>query len=725
MRRSAFVSTLALFAFGCADQPALTSPPTDGPALAVSDGSVFSEDLMGEAGNARFFWLSPIVPQPKSSEFTEPFDPYVQPSIEICELNDTEPHYCVSAREDLRFEFEAGGIEIEDGTQHYHVNWDLPNSLKKGKFRIHALVGASPDNVLRELGYRDIEIGGAGKADAPFYGVSRGSSIPIKFRIEEGAVCYGEEENCATGTVTSGAGGFTTGFDDAGVFFERNTVDDGVLVTIRFSLIEGPECIAFQNPDRPLDLAHYPDCWKVTTFPEDYHPLLKAPLTFGICYAHDDRMIYESQESHARLYRAEDDGSAVQVMELVAVPQLDCERLDYGLETKNVLDYARNMVKRVLQPLAPTPLVASSAVRHAGLGGRGFASIVGFYMPASLNPNGATDLGVVPVGEALDVAALVMDGGDGFGGASLPVMNSRVWFSPDAGSLFDGFAERKFVRTTGFPDDSLNVENGIARGTWTLKTPGSHKLRVSGLGYAAPPPLGNTEGNDNKPPWTIENLPPWMDEVSTDSSWFEFTAFACSRSADPESVDGTIDENDVYSDSPDYDFSVNISGDPDAEAHLYIANDCKDLFIGLKVAQAGDKKVNSLRIDLANDFGTGEFGDGRDVGDDIVVVDVIDPDLDPNLTDMWMTQRCVGSKQASCGTDDSDPTPDKRGAFGIVDGFWTYEVAIPLSNGSGQDLNVGFGDAIGVSITLQIGNGAQGNTQVPGFKMYFNHEIKP
>jgi hypothetical protein len=306
-----------------------------------------------------------------------------------------------------------------------------------------------------------------------------------------------------------------------------------------------------------------------------------------------------------------------------------------------------------------------------------------------------------------------MDGGNGYSDStSLPVMNSRVWFSPDAGSLFNGESGAAAVFTDGEPLNPSYEFNGFARGTWTLNTAGWHTLRVSGVGYAENPPLGSTipEGQDQ--------LPPWMDPVSPMPYGFEFTVLACDRpSPELAAVDGEVKTGEY---SYTQDFFANLSGDPAAEASLHVRNDCENLYLGLTVARDGDEKINTWRIDLDDDQ------NGRSVGDDIMIVDVSDGLA--TVSDLWMTSSCINKKQASCGETDGDPMgTDKIATFTNSNSLWTYEVAIPLSNGSSQDIDlpIGSGATVGVSITLQIGNGAQGNTQVPGFKQYYDYIVNP
>ena len=53
------------------------------------------------------------------------------------------------------------------------------------------------------------------------------------------------------------------------------------------------------------------------------------------------------------------------------------------------------------------------------------------------------------------------------------------------------------------------------------------------------------------------------------------------------------------------------------------------------------------------------------------------------------------------------------------DGMYTvYELSHPLNSGDANDISVQTGDMFQFFLSLTNGNGAQGNTQVPGFRQY-------
>ncbi len=290
-------------------------------------------------------------------------------------------------------------------------------------------------------------------------------------------------------------------------------------------------------------------------------------------------------------------------------------------------------------------------------------------------------------------------------------MRSRVKFTAGAGTSLSDIVDE--TQGTGNPtgeDTVRTAVDGIASATWTLNQAGQRTLTVSGIGYSTPPKTGDGGVNG-------------LEDISSNPFVVTFTALACDEPATGE-VDGVVAEGE-YSELLSQTFDANISGGSSAPSVLYFRNDCENIYLALTVdAGPGVDKVNSWRIDLDDDK------NGRSVGDDVVIIDVDDPTAgDPTLTDMFMTQSCLKKKQASCGELDPDePTTDKVVMFTNDNGLWTYEVSIPLSNADpGHDVSValGNGDVIGVSNTLQIGNGAQGNTQAPGFKLYYIFDINP
>ena len=171
-----------LFAAACSDHglPLPTATPRARPALSISDGA--------HGGNAHFFFLPPIVPAPAP---TGTFDASVSPEVRICQWNGSS---CVVEIAAYSLTSGTGGelVKVDDVAQHYQVNWHtkLFALVLGAQYRIRVLVGN------QELGHADVNpvSGGQGLKNVDtgeYIALKDGSTLPIKFRIEVGAVGAG------------------------------------------------------------------------------------------------------------------------------------------------------------------------------------------------------------------------------------------------------------------------------------------------------------------------------------------------------------------------------------------------------------------------------------------------------------------------------------------------------------------------------------------------------
>lgn len=173
---SACQDTLAVREGQDDDSPRL--PPQIEPGFSISDA-------VHSAGNPHFFWLPPMVPAPEPSGV---LDTSLEPSVEVCISDGTE---CL-APPFVTFTMTSGpGSETvrivpEDG--HFIVNWhtDQFDLSSGGPFRIQIRVSGT------RLGYADVVAGSTGElknlATEGTIPLKEGRTLPIKFRIEEGAV---------------------------------------------------------------------------------------------------------------------------------------------------------------------------------------------------------------------------------------------------------------------------------------------------------------------------------------------------------------------------------------------------------------------------------------------------------------------------------------------------------------------------------------------------------
>ena len=181
MRSARLYSLLLLALAACTGDDLVTGPgsPISTPSFVISDGA--------HAGNPHFFFLPPMVPAPSP---TGTFDATQQPEVKICQLVSGA---CVATVAVFTMSTGPGSetIRVVPADQHYIVNWHTDRfGLTIGAtYRINVLIGN------QVLGFADVVPIGTGKAKNAVTGddiaLKDGSTLPIKFRIEHGAVIRG------------------------------------------------------------------------------------------------------------------------------------------------------------------------------------------------------------------------------------------------------------------------------------------------------------------------------------------------------------------------------------------------------------------------------------------------------------------------------------------------------------------------------------------------------
>ncbi|HSG06874.1 MAG TPA: hypothetical protein VLA36_00855 [Longimicrobiales bacterium] len=165
-------------------------------------------------------------------------------------------------------------------------------------------------------------------------------------------------------------------------------------------------------------------------------------------------------------------------------------------------------------------------------------------------------------------------------------------------------------------------------------------------------------------------------------------------------------------------FVANVSGG-NANAEVYWQNYGGNLYFAVKVFQADPNKANSVRLDFDRGPGSTTADNSHDANDDAIGVTINKGDA--TFYDQYLTAKCANSSQSGCGAMDPGGASGQNGA-GDFDptqpGYITYELVHPLSSGQTEDFSLTKDDLLGFFITLQSGNGAQGNTQFPGFRQF-------
>ncbi len=183
---AAVVLTTLLVAGACSDVSERMGP--EGPGS--GDPSFSISDAVHESGNEHFYWLPPMVKNPNP---TGAFDETQSPTVTICQLDGGACAAVQPAGFPLVYTDATGPggdvITVSAADEHYHVNWhtDVEPLDTSELYRIEVSVGS------QTLGHADVDPVSTGKelknVDTDEYiALKDGRTLPIKFRIEEGAL---------------------------------------------------------------------------------------------------------------------------------------------------------------------------------------------------------------------------------------------------------------------------------------------------------------------------------------------------------------------------------------------------------------------------------------------------------------------------------------------------------------------------------------------------------
>src|SRR5438477_2119051 len=177
------VASLAMV--GCAERanaPTALRPPRV-PSFEIRDGA-------HNGGNPHFYFLPPIVASPSTSGS---FDATQAPSVTVCPLTGSDCGTVV-AQFSMTTGTASAVVRVDATNQLYIVNWQTdqcvtgPCTLPPGNvYRIRVLVAGT------ELGHADIQVV-ASQQEAKnvntgeLFPLVDGRTVPVKFRIEVGAV---------------------------------------------------------------------------------------------------------------------------------------------------------------------------------------------------------------------------------------------------------------------------------------------------------------------------------------------------------------------------------------------------------------------------------------------------------------------------------------------------------------------------------------------------------
>jgi len=479
----------ALLAVACQDHRPLTSPPS----FLIQDGA-------HNGGNPHVYWLPPMEAQPT---FTGTFNGTLPLVIEIRELPSGATPTCGAQGIIATFTTSTGPggekVGVDVAGQKYMVNWhtnDFPLN-PACNYRIRALISGL------ELAIADVDVVSNGAAlkrvDTDQYvPLLDDRTLPIKLRIEEGAVFFaatGDDacragRDCAEAIVTGGQDATVlTDQKLAGVFIPANALfsSDQIAVTIEQRTTR--PCI----PKVELAVPQFDDCYRYLAVPlggsEDLRSIGQAaaegevnpffqfrnPVTVGMCVEVGNLTV--DQARHLDIFRFDQTPPEgfPRVTSLPDAPAtfLPCDTGGLGSPggLGGVLRRSWDVVWHTL--FGPQTAYAASSMVHLGLGGSSCCfSYFTWGLPADVEINDGNNQ-TVSSGGTLPTApsVIVKDSG---GGA---VAGATVTFSVGAGNGTITGA----VVTTG--------ADGIARvGSWTLPAaPGTYALTASLPGAGGSP----------------------------------------------------------------------------------------------------------------------------------------------------------------------------------------------------------------------------------------------
>jgi len=296
---------MSLLAMAACDNTVPTGSMQDpSPRAAKLDGA--------NGGNPHFYFLPPVAPNPT---YTGVFNPNLVPTLEICGTTEQDADgHCVTLVAKFYTYVQNGQttlITVE--TDKYQLNWkaDLYPIAEEVAFRVVVHLG---DEM---LGFFDMKKSQGTYRDADTNAViSANSNVPIKFRIEEGALC-GDAPECFEGSVGPNGGTFTidgpNGTKPAGTEFPAGALDQNVNLII--TSIESGECL-------PTDVPQYRGCYRFETEPHVENFTL--PATVGICLTEAAGVPFYN-DGQLQLWKwSETNGDQLQELEKVIIDYLVC-----------------------------------------------------------------------------------------------------------------------------------------------------------------------------------------------------------------------------------------------------------------------------------------------------------------------------------------------------------------------------------------------------------------
>ena len=434
--------------------------PGSPPSTMISDGS-------RDGGNPNFFFLPPLVPDPSGDSDYDAgeFNGSWSPVVEVCEVNLANlAAGCTSA---VLRTYAGAEVAVSLADEHYQVQVDTREAWAVGGKTYRATVLLVGKRRV-ELGFIDVTLSAdKGSAKNVRYEdvvtLSDGRTLPLKFRIENGASVSPDAPAFAEAVVTQegaivrtdesgGPGSFVAQFP-AGWLPEGYT---SVIVTIeQLNVGETNPCLV----SVPY-LIQTSDCWRVETFPQ--LPSLAEDVIVAFCPTIPATSpIYDAQS----IFKF-DSPATLRELANVTTGLIDCD----GPGTIGRLpdDFMGRLRHRALALARGVGRVVGPRELHAidaGWGGRiaaetdvstGDGAFSEFFwgVPVQVEIFGGDGQSAAPGSALATPLSVRVTGTHEDDGVNLPVPGVEVTFTPSAGSVSAATA--------------ITNADGVASVTWTL-----------------------------------------------------------------------------------------------------------------------------------------------------------------------------------------------------------------------------------------------------------------
>ena len=487
------VTVSAVISVGCRDQQPVQPTASAGPAYLISDGA--------HNGNAHFFFLQPLAPDPSALFHAGTFNSKLSPVVEVCILTGDPSSGsavdCMTSGGAPVLVFGPAPMALDATHQQYARNWDTksPTLLDPSKFYRILVRGAPRGTALGFLDVDPVDRGMKNLRTGDVVQFQDGRTLPINLRIEDGAFGSTNPDHVER-VVRDVATTVTTNTGFAGASFPDNWlpqaarnagINQVVLIVERIPVGPGtndPTCLQSGLMERE-------GCYRFRTDPDlhDFGPFSQL-VTAGVC-VEPPNLIGNPNAPPFELHRRVEvegapAGPTIDLAE-VAAPFLTCATFgptpaSIGtINSGSVLDLAsvgwHALVRGIGRLVTPDALHAFDL----GAGGStdGFSRI-GWARHVTMTKVGGTDGDSAIAGTAVTpdpAVCLTLT----HHGVSSPLGNEPVTFTvmTGAGTVGGGGLNAVTVNTA--------VGTGCAHAPWVLgTTPGPNTLTAAARASGSP-----------------------------------------------------------------------------------------------------------------------------------------------------------------------------------------------------------------------------------------------